>query len=411
MRRYLTHLTASGLLALTLAAVINWLADPYAIFGAPSIPGFNVAKPAVATNGRIFKMAGYLYRPMDALILGTSRALNINPKHEAFSGLRTLNLAMAAQPNAETALIFQHVAEHNRLQTAVIGLDFFASNAYLPFPDDFSEENFAPDRKLKLLLSFDTLKASKNTLFQHGPAPTAPDSAKADINKKFSKHAFIDSEKSYMWGGTYLPSPKCRYAFAVAKGETGKAQQTPPLEQLRALIGLAHQHRVRLLLFISPAHARQWETLAALGLWERWEEWKRKLVEINEEEAERLHQPAFPLWDFSGYNRITTENLPDGNAPNAQMTGYVESSHYKPNIGNLILDRLFDLSIPERPLPEDFGVRISSSNIAGHLTDIRSARLRYRQTHPQDIAEIIELERDVKARNRCITYTAIQNEN
>jgi len=410
--RYLIHLSASSILTLTAAASINWLADPYAIFGAPSIPDFNAAKPAIATNGRIFKMAGYLHRPMDALILGTSRTIGgISPKHEAFNGLRTFNLAMAAQPNAESALIFKHVSDHNQLQMAVIGLDFFASNAYLPFPDDFSQENFDRDRKLKLLLSFDTLLASKKTLFQPGPAPTAPDAARLNVKKKFTKQAFIDSEKGYMWEGTYLPGPKCRYEFETGKGETGKIQLSPPLEQIRSLIALAHQRQVKLWLFISPSHARQWETLAALGLWDRWEEWKRRLVKINEEEAVRAHQHAFPLWDFSGYNSMTTENLPDANAPNAAMRGYTDSSHYKPNIGNLVLDRLFGLNMPDRQLPQDFGVKLSSANITPHLAGIRSARMRYRQTHPQDIAEIIELERDVKARNRCITYTAIQNEN
>lgn len=399
MRRYLFHLSTASVLALALAVGCNWLADPYAIFGSPRIAGFNAAKPAIETHGRIFKMVGYLDQPIDALILGTSRAQNgLNPKHPAFGDLRAFNFAMAAQPYAETALIFKQVSDRNPLRTAVVGLDFFAANAYLPFTNDFTAENFARDRKWKLLLSFDTLKDSQKTLFQTGKPPVAPNAARLNKRKKFDKHAFLASEQGYMWGGTYLPAPFCRFALDA---EPGSAQHEPPLEQLRALIALAHQRKIALALFISPSHARQWETLAALGLWDRWEEWKRRLVEINEQEAARAGRPAFPLWDFSGYNRVTSENLPDADDRNAEMFGYIESSHYKPNIGDWVLDRLFDTTDEQRPAPNDFGVRLSSANIAAHLADVRSARARYRQGHAPDIAEIAALERETKAKSRC----------
>jgi hypothetical protein len=406
MRRYLTHLLASATLALASTAAFNWFTDPYAIFGSPRLPNINEAKPLVTDNIRIFKMVGYLHHPMDALILGTSRAhVGLNPKHQAFNGLRTVNLAMPSQPNAETALLFKFVAEHNSLQMAVIGLDFFASNAYLTFTPDFTPDNFAEDRKWKLLFSFDTVMASRKTLFQQGRFPPAPDEAITEARQKYSKQALINSEKGYMWGGVYLPGPKCRFRFETEPSETGKIQRTPPLEDIRALIALAHQHHVKLYLFISPSHARQWEVLAALGLWDTWEDWKRQLVRINEEEAARAHQKPFPLWDFSGYHGISTENLPDSNVPGAEMAGYIESSHYKPAIGNLVLDRLFDLKVPGGTLPQDFGVLLTQDAIERHLEAIRSARMRYRQTHSRDIAEIANFEREVKLQNRCIDYT------
>jgi hypothetical protein len=406
MRRYLTHLLTSATLALAITAAFNWFADPYAIFDGPRLPGINEAKPAVTDNSRIYKMVGYLRHPMDALILGTSRAhVGLNPKHQAFSNLKTVNLAMSAQPNAETALLFKYVADHNPLQMAVIGLDFFASNAYLTFTQDFTQDNFAEDRKWKLLFSFDTLTASRKTLFKEGSFPRGPDEAITEARKKYSREALINSEKGYMWGGVYLPEPKCRFRFEAEPSETGNVQRTPPLEEVRAMIALAHQRHVKLHLFISPSHARQWEVLAVLGLWEAWEDWKRQLVRINEEEAGRAHQEPFPLWDFSGYHSISTENLPDSNASEAEMVGYIESSHYKPNIGNLLLDRMFDLRIPDRTIPEDFGVLLREKNVERHLEKIRSTKTLYRQTHQQYIAEIENMEREVKQLNRCIDYS------
>jgi hypothetical protein len=406
MRRYLTHLLASATLVLAATAALNWFADPYAIFGSPQWPGINEAKPALQTNWRIFKLVGYVHRPMDALILGTSRAhAGLSPKHQAFNGLRTLNLAIPGQPYEETQSIFKYAVEHNPLKLAVFGLDFFASNTYHPSTPDSTPDNFAVDRKQKLLFSFDTLLASSKTLFQPGTFPLTPDMAISDNREKYSKRAFLKSEKGYMWGGGYLPGPNCMFRFEAEPTETGRVNKAPPLENLRAAIALAHQRHVKLYLFISPSHARQWEVLATLGLWDAWEAWKRKLVQINEEEAARAHEKPFPLWDFSGYNSITAENLPERETADAVMVGYIESSHYKPAIGNLLLDRMFNLNVPGRTIPEDFGVLLSENTIEQHLRNIRSARTRYRQTHQQYLAEITGLEKEVKKLNHCIDYT------
>lgn len=402
MGRYVVHLLSSFALLLLAALTMNWLTDPYAVFGAPGFKGINEFKPAIAANSRIFKMVGYVHQQMDALILGTSRAdAGLSPKHEVFRTLKTLNLATPAQTNAETALIFQFVAEHSNLKTAVIGLDFFASNALLVNTDDFTLDNFDQDRKWKLLFSFDTLLASRDTLFQTGKPPVKPDEARENKPRKFSRRAFLASEKGYMWGGTYLPSPQCRYVFIADKFENGLHYQSNPLAELRRTVALAHQRHIRLYLFISPSHARQWEVLGTVGLWKQWEEWKRRLVRINEEEAVRAEQAPFPLWDFSGYHSLSTEALPNASDGNAAMTGYIESSHYQPFIGNLVLDRLFSLKAPGRSLPEDFGVALTPENIDRHLSNIRKAREHYRKTHLNDIAEIESLAQQVKKNNSC----------
>lgn len=52
------------------------------------------------------------------------------------------------------------------------------------------------------------------------------------------------------------------------------------------------------------------KTLHASGLWPLWEHWKRELVRINVEEGKRAGASPFPLWDFSGYTRFTTEPFP-----------------------------------------------------------------------------------------------------
>jgi len=51
-----------------------------------------------------------------------------------------------------------------------------------------------------------------------------------------------------------------------------------------------------------------------------------------------------------------------------QMEGYWETSHYKGDIGNLMMDKIFNFSESDRHVPEDFGVLLTSKNITRHLS-------------------------------------------
>ena len=70
------------------------------------------------------------------------------------------------------------------------------------------------------------------------------------------------------------------------------------------------------------------------------------------------------------------------------MRWYWESSHFKKELGDLVLDRLFNYHEPGRNVPEDFGVPITAENIEVHLAQLREQQKRYSETHPQEVAEV-----------------------
>src|SRR5205823_3536266 len=109
----------------------------------------------------------------------------------------------------------------------------------------------------------------------------------------------------------------------------------------------------------------------------------------------------FPIWDFSGYNSITGEDVPPVQDVKTRMHYYYESSHYTPATGDSVLDRIFGLKPNERSLPDNFGVLLTSRNIDAHLANIRYAREHYRQTHPEDVAEIEAIAREVTKQKHC----------
>jgi hypothetical protein len=59
-------------------------------------------------------------------------------------------------------------------------------------------------------------------------------------------------------------------------------------------------------------------------------------------------------YDFSGLNSITTNNY-----------YYYETSHFRPVVGDMMLNIMFQT--PEIEVPGDFGFRVSSVNVDTHL--------------------------------------------
>ena len=59
-----------------------------------------------------------------------------------------------------------------------------------------------------------------------------------------------------------------------------------------------------------------------------------------------------------------------------EMWGYLDPLHYKKEVGDLVLEKLFSEE-GEALSPEDFGVRISPDQIHDHLMQIRAGRDNY----------------------------------
>jgi hypothetical protein len=108
----------------------------------------------------------------------------------------------------------------------------------------------------------------------------------------------------------------------------------------------------------------------------RYEFWLRELVRINEEEAARAGREPFPLFDFSDTNSITSEPIPEADDLRP-MHWFWEVAHYRQIVGDLILDRVFGVRDPSRPLPEDFGARLTAASIDEHLDRSRGNRAKW----------------------------------
>lgn len=403
MRHYFIIFSIAAVLTGLSLAGFNWLVDPYWIFGAPKIAGFNAYKTRLDPNERIFKIVNLARQQPTVVLLGTSRTdVGLSPLHPVFAGKKTLNLAMSAQPYSETRALLD-LLDQKKTRQAIIGMDFFVANDLLIPPRNIVSENYSSNRRLELLISISTLRDSIMTLIPVNQLTAYGLNEYTDAGQrgynikapaKGNHGTFISNERGYLLD-MYTPPPNCTFEFDTL--HHGQSQ----MDHARAMLERAYRENIDLRLFISPSHARQWETLAAAGLWDKWEEWKRRLTKMNEDEAEKAKRPAFPIWDFSGYNSISTETLPTLDDATNLMRNYFDSSHYTPTVGNLVLDRIFSYHTQERNLPDDFGVLITSANLNTHLARIRAEREQYRRTHPGDVAEINALAMKVANEKHC----------
>lgn len=373
---------------LLVIAALNMAIDPYGYFGTPVVPGLTARKPSAFTHDRFLKSGLASRSSADCLLAGNSRVgEGIPNQHPIFSGCRELLDISLAGPNmAETRESVALATRHRADADVIVNVDFFSFNALRAPSRGGSESTFASDPMSRartmaaVTLSMDVTLDSVTTL--------ARQKAKTfyELNGAVSQDYLLEAAQARPTRATFLRGlrgyilhmlPPPAYDFKVS------TDASAPLEELRRFLVARQTAPGKTTLFISAPHAWQLELIDALGLWPEWERWKQSLVHLNEEVAVRAGRAPLPLWDFSGFNAYTTEEVPSGFVDTGPTPHYWDNSHFRHSLGRLILDRIAD-----RDPPAGFGVRLDGNTLAQTLQDTRRARDQWRQAHPQDVEDV-----------------------
>ncbi len=250
------------------------------------------------------------------------------------------------------------IANQENLQTVVLGVDFFMFNANLANQPGFSEARLGKRHLIvqdfiNIVFSIDAFNASKETLLESRK--------EAYKNDNYGENGFQPNRKADDGETKWRFEQSIKLYFELHSDYDFSSAYFASFQEA---VKLCQENNIDLKVFISPAHATQWEAIRTTGHWQVFEEWKKKLVAVA------------PVWDFSGYNSITTEHI------KAKMNNYSDNSHYNKAIGDLILNRI--LSYQETEVPEDFGVLLTSENIDSHLEKIRTDRENWVKNNPEE---------------------------
>jgi hypothetical protein len=365
---------------LLVAILFCFIVDPYGFFRTYEKNGFNQQKEGMRNIIRYSKAIEISLRKPEILLMGSSRVHDgINPSLVPFVDSNIVyNYGIDMLRINEAKSYLKHAIKNSKIKTVIFGVDFFMFNGAEKYNPSFDStlvgreintfdylKSILPS-KYVLTDVFNTIKISKNQqqrkeFLKNGYRPA-----------KFVFYKVKDYKKLHYYTNwiflSNTPNATPYYGKYI--------QDEQSFQCLIEFLEICKKNNINCKLFITPAHALlDGEGIQLSGLWEKLEIFKRKIVDISFEKN-------VEIWDFSGYNYITTEKI------HTPMKYYWDSSHFSEIVGGLILKQMFGLPDSEKTY---FGVKLTPNNINQHLETIRRERLQYLDNNKEDVKWIQDL--------------------
>ena len=378
-RRYLVCFLACVGLVLGAVSFLNYQVDPYLLhqWDSPLLQRPRQLNEKLGAWAKTYAVARY--RPA-IIYIGNSRTeMGLPTRVRAlFDGKRIFNSAVSGASIGDAIRLAEHAARVSRVETMVWGIDaptFSLDMGAARVEDSLTgaRHGFFVQRalvNLKRGLTLDMTQDSVRILTGH-----AGDTCRSNLAVYGQRDETCTLKGIKHWLGTKDAIPVRLQEFGDGLGPTPPS--TPALD---ASIGKLCRSGTRLRLYINPTHALTLYALHWRGKWDAMQAWQRGLVQVVE--RHRAQGCDVRLHDFSGFNSITTEATPLVSGK-PDMHYYWEVSHYRDNVGRLILARLFG---GDTQAPADFGVELTQANIDAHQAATRAARERYRVEHAREAA-------------------------
>ena len=370
-QRFNSLLLLSSLTPLLSIGLFNIAIDPYGLFASPTFTNINRTKPEKFTHDMLFKAIKITRIKPNIIFLGSSRVQwGLEPLHPGLPNNETpYNLGLQGANMYAVKRYFDHaLANQPKVKQVILGIDFLMFSDSIKntpaFTEDRLEKKFITLQELlDVTFSLDAFESSRETItanLNNTEDNLTIGSGNITVRGNIFDRGILTVDDRY-------PFPKSKQNFSRGMARSIRYSGSHQLSkerllQLKSMIDTCQQRGIDIKVFISPSHATDMESIHMQGLWSEFENWKREVIKIT------------PVWDFSGYNSITTEPI----AKN--MKYYLDSSHYRKEAGALILNRL--LSYQENTVPNDFGVLVTSDNIEFHLAKIRSDRQKWISKSP-----------------------------
>jgi len=328
----------------------NYMIDPYGLYGTRY---FDLVKIQQSNKMRLIKAIKTKEIKPVSVALGTSRTEHgYDPTHKYFIK-PSYNLAISSASMYEEKLNFQNALKQGNLKKVLLVADYRMFNdSSQKNINDF--ETYFEKNIYSYLFSIDTLKDSLLTIkgdnsdaIYLGNGQLAHNYRWKNILKNGGHLAVMKKDEK-----RYYKSYPTNYTYK----DTGK-KSFPDFEYI---VKKCYENNIKLDIIFGPSHIRQWEALNYYLGFDKWLQWKKDVVISVNKIANQYDRKQFRIMDFSVYHKLTAEKVPTDK--NIQMKYHWEASHYKNELGKIVLDRLVGDS-----KYTDFGVELNLDNIDKHL--------------------------------------------
>ncbi len=342
-----------------LVAGVNFFVNPIGIYNPPMIKGLNDAQPAASAYLRLEKIEAVKRLKPDAIITGSSRAdIGLDPRPEFFPGMTPYNFGLPASTINEQRMTLEFAQTVHPLKEAIITLDLLSFNAHMLENKQFDTKRLSPEAlsparsffdSYGTIVALDTFVASIKHLryIKHLDRYSycEPNGHKV-VNDVLRDIAMNGAASMFGDPAAALKGPQEDFSFSYSD----KPDDTS-YKQLEAMLDFARQHKIKVIMLISPLHKRGTEDQTAMD-----REWKSRLAEIVRENAARYGEKPYPLWDFNYRNSLTVEPIPPAGDKKTRLKWFLNSGHYTTEAGDIIFAKILDL--PEAAKYPDFGRRL-----------------------------------------------------
>lgn len=406
LNKYFTGTLGLSLLLLVLVAGYNWLVNPYLLFNPPLIKNINEVATENFFKQLLFKPYQLHQTKPRSVIVGTSHAgIAFNPD---LLPPPAFNLAVGGSTSYINYRLLQEALQVNpALEQVILEVPLFAFNALDPHNLPGNNPEFeqrlsvtADNRRnaarigyvasdyLSSLISWESTRSSFRMLKKQSRVKSGKRGSfvqykngqwlQQQAPNTSTRQHFENSWKKFLHD-EWFPAPQ--YAFALTADG-----QSPGLDYFQQSLALLYQQGVNTTIIMAPMHATLLMALQECGLWDNYEQWKRELVRINQQEALATKREPFRIMDYARLNSYTTTILPTDPQSTQRLPWFDDSAHASASFGNLILAELQNdrMEIGQALMPDTIDIDLAKQRV-----DVE----RYTEQHPgerQTIQRIIE---------------------
>ena len=348
------------LLVLFLSSIVNFVVDPYGIYKTSFFPN----KPREATQARLMKSFELENIKPSSIVIGTSRAdLGIDPEHMYFEK-PSYNSSIPGASIYEIKFYVEKAIKLGNLKQILFVADWRMFNDMLKKVDDF-ESYFNNFNKLKFLLNIQSLEDSYFTIKNQA-------SKSMYLNNGLLEDKHMSTHVKNSGGHLALMNKDDSFYYSIFPKSNNFYQGTirSSFDDFKDILEMCYKNNIKLEIIFGPSHIRQWEAFNYYHNIDIFYKWKKDVVLAVNHVAKEKNKNPFKVYDFSVYHDFTAEKVPTD--PNVTMKYHWESSHYKKELGNIVLDRLLGIS-PYK----DFGVELNTNNIDDHINKLKNDRNKF----------------------------------
>lgn len=349
--------------SIPVVAVFNYVIDPYGIY---KTKFFKFDKVRRADKIKLVKVIDTKSIKPKSIVLGTSRAeFGYDPTHRYFVK-PSYNLANSESTVYENRLNFEWALKQGFLKQVLLVADYrmFNSKAMRSINDfdDYFDENKSV---YSYLFSVDYLKDSVATVIGSNDFYAVYKENGQLENLHHQKH--IEDAGGHL---SLMNLSNANYYKGFSASYIYEDTGVSSFDDFEMIVRQCYENNIKLDVVFGPSHIRQWESLSYYLGYHNWLQWKKDVVLSIDKIAEMYNKNQFRMIDFSVYHELTAEQVPE--SKDEKMKYHWESSHYKNELGNIVLDRLSGNSEFD-----DFGVELNVGNIDAHLSQQEINRKRF----------------------------------